>query len=130
MAFTLVSKISAAPSSRSWVSQRVHLLEPSRLYPSVCLRRGDSCVAKQLLNCPQIGTSFEQMGGERVSQRMRRHTPLYSRAPHPAVKPTTHVRGRQALAGLRDEERRLAFLLQRGAPALEIARDRPPCRFP
>src|SRR3954452_7788628 len=50
--------------SRSWVGQRVHLFEPARLYPSVCLGRADCCVAKKFLNCPQISTSLEQMSSK------------------------------------------------------------------
>src|SRR5436190_7400036 len=110
MAFTLVSRF--LPRSRSWVSQRVHLLEPTRLYPSVCLGRADRCVAEQFLNCPQIGASFEQMGREGMPKRMRRDAALHGGAAHPAGQATAHVRGGKALASLRDEQRRLAVLLE------------------
>src|SRR3954449_8233821 len=113
MAFTLVSRIRPPNRSRSWVSQRVHLLEPPRLYPSVCLGRADRCVAKQLLNCPQISTSFEQMGCERMPQRMRRHTSLYRRSAHPAGQAPAHVGCRKTPARLRDEHRRLGFVDER-----------------
>src|SRR3954449_1747892 len=126
MALTLVSRIRPPARSRSWVSQRVHLLEPPRLYPSVCLRRTDCCVAKQLLNCPQISTSFEQMGGEGVTQCMRCYASLYGRATYPSVEPAPHVGGRQAPSCLRDEQRRLGFLLECRAAAFEVARDRTP----
>src|SRR3954468_22956586 len=128
MALTLVSRISS-PTSCSRVSQRVHLLEPARLYPSVCLGRADRCVAKQLLNCPQISTSFEQMGCERMPQRMRRHTSLYRRSAHPAGQAPAHVGCRKTPARLRDEHRRLGFVDERGTAALEVAADRTPCRL-
>src|SRR3954453_5332323 len=129
MALTLVSRISS-PTSCSRVSQRVHLLEPARLYPSVCLGRADGCVAKQLLNCPQISTSFEQMGGERMPQRMRSDTALHGRTPHRAAQAATDVRRGEALAGLRDEQRRLGLLQERGAATLQVARNRAPGRLP
>src|SRR6476620_6756605 len=104
MALTLVSRIRPPNRSRSWVSQRVHLLEPARLYPSVSLGRADCCVAKQLLNCPQISTSLEQMGGERVPQGMRRDAAGDGRATHPAGQAAAHVGGGKALARLRNEQ--------------------------
>src|SRR3954470_20547815 len=98
MALTFVSKDLQAPRSRSWVGQRVHLLEPPRLYPSVCLRRADRCMAEKLLNCPQIGTTLEQMRGERVPQRVRRDAALHRRAADPSGQTATYVRGGKALS--------------------------------
>src|SRR3954465_12539017 len=69
------------------------------------------------------------MRGKRMSQRMRGHSPLYSRTSYPTIKPATHIRGRQSLSGLRDEEGRLRFLLERGPATFEVARDRPPGRL-
>src|SRR4051794_27606398 len=126
MALTLVSRIRPPNRSRSWVSQRVHLLEPARLYPSVCLGRADCCVSKQLLNCPQIGTSLEQVRRERVPQGMRRDAACDGCAPHPAGQAAAHVRGGKALARLRDEERGLLVVQQRWPATLEIAGDRAP----
>src|SRR6478609_11266432 len=116
MALTLVSRIRPPNRSRSWVSQRVHLLEPARLYPSVSLGRADRCMAEQLLNCPQIGTSFEQMGGEGVAEGMWGDTALDGGTANPSVQSAPHIRGRQAPSCLRDEQRRLALLLERRAP--------------
>ena len=38
---------------------------------SVDLRGPDIGVAEQLLDCSQVGTAFEQMRGERMSERVR-----------------------------------------------------------
>src|SRR5215212_4950188 len=103
MALTLVSRIPPL-GSRSWVGQRVHRLEPARLYPSVCLGRAYRCVAQKLLNSPQIGTSFEQMSGERVPQGVWCDPSLNRRAAHPSGQAPAHVGGGKTLASLRNEE--------------------------
>ena len=38
---------------------------------SVYLSRGQLCVSEQILNRAQIGPAFQQMGGERMSHRVR-----------------------------------------------------------
>src|SRR3954453_12397349 len=69
------------------------------------------------------------MGGKRVAQRMWRDTTLNGRATYPSVETTPHIGGRQASAGLRNEQRGLRILFERRSPALEVARDRAPRRF-
>lgn len=40
---------------------------------SVFLRRGYSGMSEEFLNAPQIGTALEQVGGEGMSDFVRRH---------------------------------------------------------
>ena len=50
----------------------VDLLEMRRGHVSVDLRGGEVGVAQHLLHRPQVGSALEQMGGERVAERVRR----------------------------------------------------------
>ena len=43
----------------------------TRLYPCVDLSSRDAGVTEELLDHPQIGASLQQMGSERVAQRVR-----------------------------------------------------------
>src|SRR3954466_14844180 len=69
MALTLVSM--PCSGSGPWVALRVGGPKPGGLYPSVDLGRRDRGVAQQLLDRPQVGAPFEQMGRERVAQGVR-----------------------------------------------------------
>ena len=40
---------------------------------SVDFRRGDTGVAQQFLDDPEVGAMIEQMGGETVTKHVRRH---------------------------------------------------------
>src|SRR5579872_683531 len=66
MALTLVSK-SLCP----WMRTGVCRSKARRLNPSVDLGGRDGCVSKQLLDRAQVGAALEQMGCERVPQRVR-----------------------------------------------------------
>src|SRR2546423_9991273 len=92
---------------------RASVLPPKapRLYPSVGLGRAYAGVAEQLLDGAEVGASLEQMGGERVAQRVRRDARSGRHPLGGETKPATDVRGGEAAAAPRQEQRRL------GAPA-------------
>src|SRR3954447_25451390 len=46
--------------------------EMAHTYMGVYLGRADRCVAEQFLDAPEIGTSLEEMSGERVPEGVRR----------------------------------------------------------
>src|SRR5690348_15699804 len=125
MALTLVSTSSDADRSGPRMALRVGGFEPGGLYPSVNLRRRDGGVAQELLDRAEVGAALEQVRGERVAQGVRRHAALHLGPPRPRPQAAAHVGGRQAPAGLREEQRRLAVAgLEGGTGALEVARDR------
>ena len=67
-------------------------------------------MSQQLLDRAQVGAALQQVRGERVAQRVRRdRRTLAGLEPQPAA----HVRGRQAPAALREEQR------ARSSPAVE-----------
>src|SRR5918994_3245381 len=99
MAFRFVSI--GGSLSRPRVSTGVRHLEAARLYPSVGLGRAYRGVAQELLDRAQVGSSFEQVGGERVAQRVGRD----ARAPDLELQTAPHVGGREAAAALREEQR-------------------------
>ena len=75
-----------------------------RLYSSVDLSRGDGGVAKQLLNRPEVRASLEQVGRERVPERVRIDTlerrNMGGRLARPRPQPPADIRGRQTTARL------------------------------
>src|SRR4051794_17811401 len=84
IALTLASTFAIpVPSLRARMRVRVRPFQPARLYPSVCLCCTDAGVSEQFLNCPQIGTSLEQMGGEGVPEGVRRYASRQGRAARP-----------------------------------------------
>ena len=49
----------------------INRLQALQIHFGINLGRRQSCVAQQFLNRYQIGTSIEQMGSERMTQKMR-----------------------------------------------------------
>ena len=92
------------------MSACIRSLQAPRLYPSVGLGRAYRGVAEQLLDRAQIGPALEQMGGERMTQRVGRHPGLARLE----VQAAPHVRGRQPATALGQE------LLEGGAPGLHF----------
>src|SRR3954469_9398666 len=68
--------------SRPGMKGPVHLPQVLPIHVRVDLRRRDVDVPKHLLYRPEIGTPLEQVRGERVPQRMRRHVLREPRALH------------------------------------------------
>src|ERR1700750_985197 len=62
---------------------RVCRPQPGGLYPSVDLRRRDTCVAKQLLDGAQVRAALEQVSGEGVAEGVRVHAGLRRGVPRP-----------------------------------------------
>src|SRR6187401_2704859 len=58
-------------SSSPWMRPTVDVPDPLPGQMRVELGRGDTRMSEQLLDDPQVGPAFEQMRGERVTQRMR-----------------------------------------------------------
>src|SRR5436190_20540623 len=107
---------------------RVRRSQARRLYPSVDLSRRDGCVAKELLDGPQVGSSFEQMGGERVAQRMgiqaveRRH--VGRPPPRPGSQPASDVGCAQATPRLGQKQRAATVDVENGPGPGQVALDR------
>src|SRR5918999_1392434 len=120
MAFRFVSI--GGSLSRPRVSAGVRHLEAARLYPSVGLGRADRGVSQQLLDRAQVGASFQQVGGERMAQRVGRD----AGAARLELQPASHVRGGEAATALRQEQGVALARLQGRAPAREVAVDRAP----
>src|SRR5690242_1241324 len=72
IALTFVSTWSLCPGMAACVG----CAQPRGLYPSVDLGRADGCVAKELLDRPQVRAALQQMGREGVAQRVRMHLAL------------------------------------------------------
>src|SRR2546429_198297 len=79
----------------------------ARLYPSVGLRRAYARVPEELLDGAQIGSALEQVGGERVPERVRRDTRSGRRPPRGEPQPAPDVGGGEPAAAAREEQRRL-----------------------
>jgi len=62
----LGSRVTLSP----WMRQTVGLLEPFRRHVRVQLGRSEARVAQYLLNCSQISTAIEEVGGGGVADRM------------------------------------------------------------
>src|SRR4026207_128274 len=60
-------------SGRSGVRRIVHPHEVVPVAVGIALRRGEAAVAEQLLDQPQIGALAQHVGGEAVTERVRRH---------------------------------------------------------
>src|ERR1700740_705462 len=84
------------------------------LYPSVDLGCRDGCVSEQLLNDPQIGAAFQQMGCERMAEGVRVGVDQRRRArrgptrPQPQASPD--VRRGEPASRLREQQRRVTSL--------------------
>src|SRR3954452_23959014 len=68
MALTLVSM--GAGRLRARVTLGVRRSQAGGVYPRIDLSRGDCCVAEHLLDGAGSCSAFEQVGGERVTQRV------------------------------------------------------------
>src|ERR1044071_4617866 len=101
---------------------RIRRLEPGGLYTGIDLRRGDAAVAEHLLDRPEVRSAVQQVGRERVAQRVRMGPALQRGALGPAPHTALYVSRRQPLAGLREEQRDLrAIGLQRGTRPFHVA---------
>jgi len=79
------------------IAVRAH--EPLSAHVGVPLGGGDIGVSKQLLDCPQVGASIEQMGGKGVPKGMR---VCGRRAP--AVENSAHISRREVVTTLITKE--------------------------
>src|ERR1700722_2749840 len=104
-----------------------------RLYPSVDLRGRDACMPEQLLDDAEVGAAFEQMGRERMPERVRMEIPNAGDLrrgllrPHPQA--ATNVRGAQTASRLRQEERSVLAVGERRSRTGQVALDRPQGMF-
>src|SRR4029450_5451612 len=102
-------------------------LQPGWLDLGVNLRRGQTGVAEQLLDRPQVRPALEQMRREGGAQGGRRAPAGDARLAHPALKAAPDVGGMQTFAALRDQQRFLAVRAdERAAATLEVAAE---CRL-
>src|SRR5919202_374350 len=119
------------PRSRPRVGARIGQLEPPRLHPRVGLGRGQRGVAEQLLDGPQVGPALEQVGGERVPQRVRGHPAGEGDAAHGLPEAAAYVGGGQPPPTPREEQRGLGARAvagggQRRPAPLEVCGESPP----
>src|SRR3954453_3887897 len=130
MALTLVSTACLPQPLSARMCPLIGLFEPRGLYPSVDLRRGDTCMSEHLLDCPQVGAAVEEVGCERMTQRMRMDASLDGGVPRPHAKATPNVGGREPPPGLREEQSLLTADIRQGrARALGVARKGTPRRL-
>src|SRR5215211_7063994 len=99
IALTFVS-ISSGPG----VTREVGRSQPGGLYTRVHLRRGHAGVAEKLLDRAQVGAALEEVGGEGMAQRVRRHGCGQAGPPRPRLEPPSHVGGGEPPSRLRQEE--------------------------
>src|SRR4051794_12980249 len=100
-------------------------LQPGWLNLGVNLRRGQTGMAEQLLDAPQVRAALQQMGRKRVAQGVRRDAAGDCGLADPPLQPPAHVRGVQAPPALRDEQSVLAARTDEGrASTLEVAAER------
>src|SRR2546423_3745075 len=139
IALTFVSPIAiASPCLGPRMGLGIHPPKAPRLYPSVGLRRAYARVPEELLDGAQIGSALEQVGGERVPERVRRDTRSSRRPPRGEPQPAPDVGGGEPAAATGEEQRRLdppvrtAPLLGRESrPALrQVGVDRAPGGLP
>src|SRR4051812_40408937 len=133
-ALTLVSTVALYPCLCARMRLCIGLLKPLRLYPSVGLSRADARVAQQLLNRAEVGAALEQMGRERVPERVRRHPGRGPDTPGGQPQAAAHVARREAPAALREEQGGLDALARRGTrqlrpAAVEIGLQRAPAHL-
>ena len=86
-------------------------------------------MAEQLLDRPQVGAPLEQVGGERVAQRVGRDSGRERGSTRPHPEPAADVRGREAPSAPRDEQGLLRAIAglprgERQPPAGQIALER------
>src|SRR5947207_5767910 len=111
-------------------------LEASRRHVRVDLRRREVLVTEELLDDAQVGAAVEQMRGERVPQRVRRHADRQTGAHAQAIEPVAQPAHAERSATVVEEDldrRRLVTVmaLQEDLPTvLEIRAQRPPGRPP
>src|ERR671913_1980615 len=79
-------------------------------------------MSQKLLDRTQICSAFQKVGGERVPERVWRDPGAARLEPQPAA----DIGGRQALSGLRQEERRAGAAVEDRPAAREVAVERPP----
>ena len=97
-------------------------LQPGWLDLGVNLRRGQTGVAEQLLDRPQVRPALEQMGREGVAEGVGRDPAGDRRLAHPALEAAADVGGMETPAALGDEQRLLSIRPdERGAVTLEVA---------
>src|SRR3954465_9231425 len=101
MALTLVSTACLPQPLSARMCPLIGLFEPRGLYPSVDLRRGDTCMSEHLLDRAQVRTAVQEMGRERVTQRVWMDPALQRCMPRPHAQATADVGCRQAAARLR-----------------------------
>src|SRR5690349_16681812 len=84
--------------SAPWMITAVHLPQIFPVHVSVDLGGGDVHVTEHLLHRPEVGAPLQQVGGERMPQRMRRDVPRDAGALHVAAQdlPRAHARERPA----------------------------------
>src|SRR5262245_22071412 len=112
-------------SSRSWMEGAVHLPQVSPVEMRVDRGGRDRRVSQQLLDHAQVGAPREQMGRERMAERVRmdaRREPRRARVPaqdlpepHAAQPAAARVHEQQVVAGFGGEHR---------TPALEVLAQR------
>src|SRR6188472_937039 len=104
----------------------VRVAQACRIDASVDLRGRYRCVTEQLLDHPQVGTALEQVGGEAVSQRVRRDPGGEGRLAHPEAEAAGDVGVGEAAAALGKKKRRLARIGGESVPAASaVALQRP-----
>src|ERR1700753_281231 len=62
-------------------------------------------MAEQLLDRPQVGAALQQVGGERVAQRVRMHPPGKRSLLHPAIEDAPHRAVGEPAAAMGEEDR-------------------------
>jgi hypothetical protein len=103
----------------------VDVLEALGRQVGVHLRRGDVGVPEHLLQGAQVAAAREQVGGERVAQRVRAHPPVEARGAGVALDDLVEALAGQARPAVVDEE--VALLAQADhprAPVLQVGADR------
>src|SRR5205809_3285794 len=71
----------ASPWSCPWVALVVRREQPAPGDMRVALGGGETGVAQEFLHAADVGSPFEQMGGERVPESMRRDAPVRHHPP-------------------------------------------------
>src|SRR5215207_8215283 len=98
--------------------------EPRRLNLGVDLRRGEAGVTEQLLDRAEIRAALEQVGRERVPQRMRGDPSRDRRLPDPALQPAAHVRWVKPPPALRQKQRILGRTHESGTSPFQVTPER------
>ena len=84
----------------------VHRLELLDAHLRVLLRRGEARVSEQLLDDADVRSSGEEVGGERMPERVWAHPPLQRELEHRSVEMPGHAPGGEAPTSVVEEQGR------------------------